>query len=394
MKSRFLPAAICSASVCALWGVIAIYVISSKGVTSFHAGEIFTRLGEKSEWIIPIVLSLFVSSILQIVAFLRFKPPTYVAWICGLVLPPIAALVVYALPLLQSGSLRGESGMVLLLPIVGAQIGCTAIPPWIVFSILLRNISKARDSGFAWKGAFMLAMIAIAVPFSFLAIRTSKEAGFAAIKEKNVPKLISLLDGGLDPNAVDYEGTPLLHYALFSRSFEATEVLLKHGANADYVNPGGYTALSYVGASSIVSGSDQLFDLVLGFSKNAATDEKAFWNSLLDGDVSRIKKLVERGSRLHIIQSEGVLRTAIDKRNSKALKALIELGSDVNAVDPYLKRSPLMLAASVGAIDMVKILVEAGADIQKKDRDGRMAVDYAQYSSTNKDEIIQYLAFQ
>ncbi|MCG9911178.1 MAG: ankyrin repeat domain-containing protein [Flavobacteriales bacterium] len=75
-------------------------------------------------------------------------------------------------------------------------------------------------------------------------------------------------------------------------------------------------------------------------------------------------------------------------------KALIAAGADVNAVTQK-GESPLMLAATNGKADVVELLLQRGADKQKKDNSGKTALDYARNAevsdwtkNTNKDALI------
>lgn len=75
-------------------------------------------------------------------------------------------------------------------------------------------------------------------------------------------------------------------------------------------------------------------------------------------------------------------------------KALIASGADVNAVTQK-GETPLMLAATNGKADVVELLLQQGADKQKKDNSGKTALDYARNAevsdwtkNTNKDALI------
>ncbi|XP_071612675.1 ankyrin repeat domain-containing protein 7-like [Heliangelus exortis] len=52
------------------------------------------------------------------------------------------------------------------------------------------------------------------------------------------------------------------------------------------------------------------------------------------------------------------------------------MGADVHARDQQ-QRTPLMMAASVGKMKLIQVLLHYGADISHKDADGRTADDYA-----------------
>ncbi len=58
-----------------------------------------------------------------------------------------------------------------------------------------------------------------------------------------------------------------------------------------------------------------------------------------------------------------------------AMKKIIDLGIDVNARDEQ-ERTPLMLACKAGNGPVVKCLLQAGANVTLRDRDGRTALTY------------------
>jgi len=55
------------------------------------------------------------------------------------------------------------------------------------------------------------------------------------------------------------------------------------------------------------------------------------------------------------------------------VKALIEAGADINVRNNY-GNTALMLSSWYGSIDIVKTLIEAGADINEHDNDGDTAL--------------------
>lgn len=63
--------------------------------------------------------------------------------------------------------------------------------------------------------------------------------------------------------------------------------------------------------------------------------------------------------------------SADDKKAASATKALISFyNADVNTVDPYTGKTPLMNAASIGHTEVAKKLIEHGADVNAKDDTG------------------------
>ncbi len=59
------------------------------------------------------------------------------------------------------------------------------------------------------------------------------------------------------------------------------------------------------------------------------------------------------------------------------VKALLEAGADVNARSDVHDSTAVMLAAGNGHVDVVKVLLEAGADIEERDRAGRTTLAFA-----------------
>ena len=63
------------------------------------------------------------------------------------------------------------------------------------------------------------------------------------------------------------------------------------------------------------------------------------------------------------------LCTASDKGHIDVVKTLIEAGANVNQLDKN-ECSPLYLASSKGHLDVVKTLIEAGANVDQATKDG------------------------
>lgn len=129
------------------------------------------------------------------------------------------------------------------------------------------------------------------------------------------------------------------------------ELLLKHGANAEYKDTDGKTALDYV----VEIGDDQMLAV---FIQNVSQEN--LQNMFL--------KAITRGNE--------AVTNSLQNALSKKDKALNFADSD--------GKTSLMYAAQAGNKKLVKMLVLAGADYNIKDKQGKTAVDYALLSN-NKD---------
>jgi len=69
---------------------------------------------------------------------------------------------------------------------------------------------------------------------------------------------------------------------------------------------------------------------------------------------------------------------SISKNDIETVKKLIKMGVNVNKFSGG--KSPLMYAARYNRVEMIKLLVEKGADIKAKDKHGDTAIVYAKRS--------------
>ena len=105
------------------------------------------------------------------------------------------------------------------------------------------------------------------------------------------------------------------------------------------------------------------------------------------GDLDGIRHLFNAGASLD--SPSGVngwtpLHHAIHKNQAGSVKALLELGAEVNARSPN-DVTPLMLAAGYGYEPIVLILLDHRADPLLKDGHGETAIDYARHGMTDID---------
>lgn len=83
------------------------------------------------------------------------------------------------------------------------------------------------------------------------------------------------------------------------------------------------------------------------------------------------------------------LHTAIYVKNINAIKQHIEYGSDLNKPEPMFGSTPLMSASAMGQLQVAQMLVEAGADVNLKNKDGSTALQIA--IVFDKTEIAEFL---
>lgn len=83
------------------------------------------------------------------------------------------------------------------------------------------------------------------------------------------------------------------------------------------------------------------------------------------------------------------IHTSVITNNVDALKQHITAGTNINEKDPFGGSSPLISAALFGKTEIVKLLLEAGADINFQNNDGSTALHTAAFFC--RPEIVKML---
>lgn len=83
-----------------------------------------------------------------------------------------------------------------------------------------------------------------------------------------------------------------------------------------------------------------------------------------------------------LIEGNSPLCNAILKGDMATVKKFVEYGADVNEVSNGL--TPLMFAARYNKVEILKYLLEKGADKQIKDERGKTALKYAENSNSTE----------
>lgn len=227
----------------------------------------------------------------------------------------------------------------------------------------------------------------------------------SAIRRNNFNLVKSILDSGVDIKTQAYRTSPNIFWAIGNRRDKILQLLIDSGADVNETDNAGQTALShavefgYQGAVRILlqAGADPNVKLgknrtpifyaaengLLNIVKTLIEHKANVKIRLRDGETSlslatreghsRIVKLLESSGvradqRIRSLMKTGMLVKAVKSGNAEKTRELLRIDLDVNARDYCLGWTLLMNAASRGYADVVKILVEAGADVNAKDK--------------------------
>lgn len=226
-------------------------------------------------------------------------------------------------------------------------------------------------------------------------LRLALEKGYLDVAQ-------TILDNGGNVNALTASATPLM-WAIQVGNSTIVKWLLVHGADVSSVNEFGYSAIKLANQIADNNITELLQDESLKCSAAKIISQPIakiipqkyayrLIKAIEDGNVEQIKALVKEDS--DIVNSvnrhgDSCLLIAVANKQIKIVKYLIKIGAHLDVVgqDDF---TPLMLAVSVGSLDIAKILVNSGAKVDfSNDSYGITALMLA--SSLNKALIVEFL---
>jgi len=126
-----------------------------------------------------------------------------------------------------------------------------------------------------------------------------------------------------------------------------------------------------------------------GLPANSEASAQALMRAALIGHTTAVRALLDGGAEVNAIDPNGwtPLMEAVFAGHTDTIRALVEQGADVNTKD-QTGWTPLMEAASKGHTEVVMILLASGADVKARSHKGWTALKATPQGST---EIIKLL---
>ncbi|KAM0910157.1 hypothetical protein ACQ4PT_014312 [Festuca glaucescens] len=198
-------------------------------------------------------------------------------------------------------------------------------------------------------------------------------------------------DVRVDVDAVDIDGRAPLFWAITVKGghVDIVRYLLDHGANTDHVDKRGFTPLH----EAVKIGHCEIVELLLSrgtyvdpFSTIYGTPLHVAAQHKQDG---AMKILLDHHADCNkILDSfKSPLMIAIFSRSVKCVNLLLEAGADVKGIRTA---TPMQAAARNGLTDVLKPLLDAGADPNVLDEFSHLPIQLAAYFGTRKDVEILF----
>jgi ankyrin repeat protein len=206
-----------------------------------------------------------------------------------------------------------------------------------------------------------------------------------------------------DVNAAQIDGSTALHWAAERDDLDMADQLIRAGARVTARTREGVTPLQLAATNGSAAMIDRL--LKAGADVNApfsAAGDTALMMAARTGKTDAIRVLVEAGANVNAKESWGgttALMWAVSEGHGDAARMLIGAGADVNTRSNYVAAAngrgfegrtpvasrtdakaeefasgwltPLTLAAREGDVEMARVLVNAGADVNAPAGDGK-----------------------
>ncbi len=181
--------------------------------------------------------------------------------------------------------------------------------------------------------------------------------------------------------------------------FERVKLLVEHGVdvNTPGVRDGrtSYEAAMRAGNSEIAQ-----FLAKHGARTTKLSEEEEFAAACISGDHDKAKGIIARSpgiiERIGLHRRIEMLHRAVEGRRLEGVRLMAELGFEVSGqtkhdnVGMFLETTPLHNAAWMGDLEMVKLLIELGADTTIRDRNyNATPLGWAEYN--NKQNVVEYL---
>ncbi|MEW5924150.1 MAG: ankyrin repeat domain-containing protein [Candidatus Zixiibacteriota bacterium] len=200
-----------------------------------------------------------------------------------------------------------------------------------------------------------------------------------------------LVENGATVSAGDGDSTTPLICAAMRGYMDIVSLLLDHGASISERDNFGNTPYLAAAGSGNIDLVTFLLDKGIDINQQDNQGRSALHLAAFRGRTGVIKLLADRGANLQIRDNDSmsVLGGAAYSGQPDAAALLIELGADVNEAPNRHGHTPLFAAIWSNRVNVARVLIESGADLEYRNPHGETALHIA--VSRGNQEIAQLL---
>ena len=250
------------------------------------------------------------------------------------------------------------------------------------------------------KRASLMLLLALIIPAAFAIVRISvaiKEARLReAVERGDQREAVSLLEAGVDPTLTTSSGHSLLTFAVEFYQEELAKALLDRGASVRSRDSRGRSAAE----QALLTPSTNITLLLLPKLAHSPLKTQLAIGGLYIAcnlsDTSKVRSFLNQGvhpntpwngDRLH---AGPPLVLAASNGNAELVRVLLEHGADVNLASSSGFTS-LMAAANAANETIVRMLLEKKPKLSVRDKRGFTALGYALWRPLDNEEVIDLL---
>jgi uncharacterized protein len=187
----------------------------------------------------------------------------------------------------------------------------------------------------------------------------------SAVKAGDHAAVQSLVDSHANVNVPDADGTTALMWAAYGNDVETADLLLHAGADVKAANEYGATALYAAAGSADAAMTEKL--LAAGADPNARlmSGETPLMEAAREGNLAVVRLLLAGGADANAQEAnagQDALMWAISERHADVTAELVQHGADVN-IRSKNGFTAITFAAQQGDTDSIPILLNVGANV-------------------------------
>ena len=209
-----------------------------------------------------------------------------------------------------------------------------------------------------------------------------------AVQHGNLNMVKELINLGADINITDNIGLTPLYYSIYYNKPEVFKYLISKGAN---INIKSTNNCKTIIAEAVKKNLIEAVTLLLEHGSDINTVD-CYGNTplmiVIDNKYNDIAKiLIDKGAEIdkqNKYAAENTITYAIIADNIEIVGYLIEKDKkNLNLQDSKYGETPLMCAVVNGKVDIIKILLDHGADVNIKNKFNKTVLDYAETCEPN-----------